>query len=338
MHGYASKLLGDRVVVMKRFLPLLILGLSLNGAIAHFALAQASSSPEPTPGTQPIAPAVQTLPNQPSVGPDVSMPTPPASSSIPQGSGVIDGNDPLLQPPPLPTGQASLIGGIVIKIDRVRERLTVKPFGGKNMTIYFDDRSHLYRDGVETTMLGIHKGDRVYVDSLTDGGHVLAKNIRVVHTLGENADARGQLMGYRNGHIQMRDELSDMPVTFSVDANTVVRSEHGIGSTANLLPGSLIQVRFAPGQQSIGIAREIIIFAAPGSLFTFAGRVTNLDVSRGTMALANDRDNKSYEILFDPADAEYEQVGVGSGVTVTAMFDGAHYMARNLTIDQGPAR
>src|SRR5512142_1235305 len=68
--------------------------------------------------------------------------------------------DPLFDVPPLPEGKVSLVGGTVAKVDRVRNKLAVNVFGGGKMEISFDERSHIYRDGVETTQLGIRKGDR----------------------------------------------------------------------------------------------------------------------------------------------------------------------------------
>ena len=37
--------------------------------------------------------------------------------------------DPLLEPPPLPKGTTTLIGGIATSVDKVRNRMTVQPFG-----------------------------------------------------------------------------------------------------------------------------------------------------------------------------------------------------------------
>ncbi len=37
--------------------------------------------------------------------------------------------DPLLEPPPLPKGKTTLIGGIATNVDHVRNRMTVQPFG-----------------------------------------------------------------------------------------------------------------------------------------------------------------------------------------------------------------
>src|SRR5215472_10821421 len=60
--------------------------------------------------------------------------------------------DPLLNPPPLPKGKVTMIGGVVGKIDPIRSRLTVQPFGSKeSLKVAYDERTHIYRDGRETT-------------------------------------------------------------------------------------------------------------------------------------------------------------------------------------------
>ena len=103
--------------------------------------------------------------------------------------------DPLLEPPPLPKGKATLIGGIATSVDHVRNHLTVQPFGkGTKVKVFVDERSHIYRNGVETTVLGIHKGDRVYVDTMLDGSKVFAKTVRVITETGL-AEVRGQVIG-----------------------------------------------------------------------------------------------------------------------------------------------
>ena len=76
--------------------------------------------------------------------------------------------NPLLEIPPLPKSNTTLIGGFATSIDHVRNRLTVQPFGrGEKVKLFTDERTHIYRNGAETTVLGIHKGDRVYVDTIT---------------------------------------------------------------------------------------------------------------------------------------------------------------------------
>ncbi len=296
---------------MKWLYPLIVL---LGIACAASAFAQKS------PATSNNPPTAQTSQAQPS---DASLPP----------SGVLDSNDPLLQPPPLPPGKPSLIGGVVSKIDPIRERVVVKPYGGSNMTIYFDERTHIFRNGVETTMLGIHKGDRIYADTLLDGDHVLAKNLRVVTEI-HPANARGTLVSYdpAAGRLALRDELSAQQIMFRVGHDTVVRQGDQMASLASLRPGSLVTVSFAPVSPGNDIAREITVVAAPGSLFHFSGAITYLDMSLGVLALHNRGNDQSYEIHFDPRNPVYQTVGVGSDVKLSAVFDGTTYTAQNLIL------
>jgi hypothetical protein len=255
-----------------------------------------------------------------------------APSTAP-ASGEIDSNDPLLQPPPLPSGNPSLIGGTVLKVDGVRNAMHLRPFGGKSMKVYFDERTHIYRDGIETTQLGIRKNDRVYVDTLLDNGHVFARSIRV-ETQGRLADARGRLVRFdpRSGSLSLLDELSSQPVHFRVDGRTEILRGGQPVTAAELTPNSLIGVHFAPEAGNRGAARQITIYAAPGSSFVFAGKVTFLDMKSGIFALQNRTDNHNYEIHFDPKAPEYSTLSVGTDITVNAVFDGTRYTARNIDL------
>ncbi len=247
---------------------------------------------------------------------------------------VMDPTDPLFGIPPLPKGKVSLIGGRVQKIDRVRNRLTVKTFGdGKTMKAVFDERTHIYRDGVETTERGIRPGDRVYVDTMLDGVKLFARNIRVVTSL-KPSEAAGQILNYnpRSGVMTVRDELSHAPVTFRVAKDTKISGGEGQG-TLELVPGSLVEVRFSPDQRNRDIAREIKVLAMPGNSFIFAGKVRYLDMSRGLMAVENLSDNKTYELHFEPGVVR-DNVTLGADVTVSALFSGQEYRAQRVAVNQ----
>jgi hypothetical protein len=239
--------------------------------------------------------------------------------------------DPLLDLPPLPQGKTTLVGGTVHSVDQIRDRLTVQPFGGHAMKIFFDERTHIYRDGVPSTQLVIQKGERVYVDTMLDGTKVFARNIRVV-TGSAAADARGQVV--RNdaatGRITVLDELSAQPVTFRVTPSTVVKGGGSAGSVAQLQPGSLVTVKFAPDRRNRDVAQEVSVIAAPGSLFTFYGRITYLNLSTRTLAVANQSDKKTYDIKFTPAAVDPQMLGQGKLVLVKARFDGAGYTAADI--------
>ena len=67
-------------------------------------------------------------------------------------------------------------------------------------------------------MLGIHKGDRVYVDTmLSQDNRIFARNVRVLTQTGL-AEVRGQVVSSDPGRgtISVRDQLSAKPVSFDV--------------------------------------------------------------------------------------------------------------------------
>lgn len=248
--------------------------------------------------------------------------------------------DPILEPPPLPKGKATLIGGIATSVDKVRNHVTVQPFGGgKKIKVFVDERSHIYRNGVETTVLGIHKGDRVYVDTLLDPANnkILAKNVRVLTDTGL-AEVRGQVVAANpdRGTFTLRDQLSSKPVTFSVGANTSYGSTKGAATAADVQPGSLVEVQFSPHRGDRDVARQVIVVAKPGDNYIFSGTVTHLDMRSNSLFVDNKSDDQSYEVHFTPAAvADMQQLRIGSNITARATFDGKQYRADNIRIDTG---
>ena len=245
--------------------------------------------------------------------------------------------DPYLDTPPLPDTQVTLVGGTVKSIDRIRNRLTVEPFHAKPMKMVFDERSHIYRDGVETTMMGINKGDKVYVDTQLDRTHVLARNIHVV-TGATAADARGQILSVHGDSMSVQDDLSGAPVSFRIDPQTVVKRQGATASQSDLVPGSIVGIRFAAGSKH-DLAKEVDVLAQPGSAFKFYGDVTFLDLSRGLLALHNRADDKTYELRFDPAAMpalERNSLHVGLMLNVDARFTGKGYEAEQMKVANQP--
>src|SRR6266851_4304600 len=86
-------------------------------------------------------------------------------SSATSGAAGANGRDPILDPPPFPSGNATLVGGIIRDVDHVRNRMAVAVFGGGRWTVFFDERTHIFRNGAETTNVALKKGERVYVDT-----------------------------------------------------------------------------------------------------------------------------------------------------------------------------
>jgi len=312
-----------------------IMLLVLAGGIAA---AQNSPTYQPMPDSQPaagVASPASATPATPS-----TQTAPAASQSQADQSRAEsaqrerEGKDPLFDLPPLPKdSRISLIGGRIVRIDRILDRIELQPFGGKKTDLAFDVRTQFLRDGAKIAAKDIRPGDRVYADTLLDNNRrVFAKSIRVVTRLRDNDRGHGQVVSYEpgTGKLIMRDELLSRPLTLHLTRDTVIRKDQGQGSIADLKAGSLIAVSFTPGGE--GLVKEVSVLAVPGTSFVFAGPITHLDLASHMLVVANKTDGKTYEIDYDPARLRINKdVREGSEVNVDATFDGQRYVAQNVS-------
>jgi len=259
-------------------------------------------------------------------------------SSATSGALVTDGHDPILDAPPVPRTTTTMVGGTISGVDRMRNKMTVHVFGGGHWTVNFDERTHIFHNGAETTQLALKKGERVYVDTQLDNNKhdIFARNIRVgVAAL--PADADGQIIAVdpKHNELTLRDALNSVPVRFAVDPETRISNGQTPASFKDVKPGTLVHVRFAASSPNRGLAREVSIVAAPGSVYTFSGRVTFLDLHRGLLALQNSTDDRNYEIHFAPdAVTDRSNLGVGRDVLVRATFEGTRYTAQSVNLSR----
>lgn len=304
--------------------------------------AQSSATEQKSaPGQQPAEPVNPSVNAQE----DLVQPPPPKTeildSSATSSGLTTDGHDPVLDPPPLPEGKTTLVGGIVTGVDQIHNRMTVAVFKGSKWKINFDERTHIFRNGAETTQLAIKKGERVYVDTMLDPQRheVFARNVRL-GIAAPAADADGQIsdVDAQHGTVLLRDQINSEPVHFSVDQDTRIIYGSRPVSLNDLKPGSLVHVKFSPGQSNRGVAREITVLAAPGSAFTYVGKITYLDMHRGLLAMQNLLDDKNYEIHFNPAHiSNKDSLAVGSEVRIVAIFEGARYTAQSISLTKSAA-
>ena len=304
----------------------------------------ATTSPAPSNSPSSTTPAPTNSPsNSPQSTTDAGAETTPQPNENGPQTQILPGGDtpasaePLLQPPELPKGAVTLVGGIAEKVDGIRNRLVLQPFGGgKRMNVRFDERTHFYRDGRETTILSIKKGDRVYADTMLVDGKIFARNLRV-RTTAAPVEARGQITAFdaATGRITMRDQLTSQPVRFQLSPKTAITRRTAPANVSELRTGSVISVLFAG---STGDAQEVDILALPGANYMFEGRVTHLNLGAGTLAVDNASDNKNYEIHFNPR--LLEQAGhivVGSEISANTVFNGQTYTAQTITLEQPAA-
>ncbi len=206
--------------------------------------------------------------------------------------------DPLLDLPPLRHGQVTLVGGTVVSLDAVMNRMVVQPFGGKQkMKVRFDTRTRFYRDGKPIQQREIQQGQRVYLDSMLNGDKVFAKSIWI-QTATQGGTGRGQIVDFDVARktLTVRDELSDQPVKMQITSATVVRKGDQPASVNDLTQGALVTLGFGTQRE----LREITIVATP-----FLDAVaTNI----------------------------LRQLREGQNVTVSAVFDGTRYSARQIDL------
>jgi len=247
---------------------------------------------------------------------------------------------PRLEIPPLPSGKTTLIGGTIQKVDHVRDRLILQAFGGKRTAVLFDERTRVYRDGKTTSVDDLKNGERAYVDTALDGVDIFARNIRI-SAGGPTGQSSGQIVAFqpKNGELTVRDEISPDPVTMRVANNTVIVHGDRTVQADELRPGTLVTLAFSPRSGELPVVRQISILASPGTVFVFTGRIDHIDLRRGLLVLTDPRDNKSYDVYFDPASRHLTRdLRPGVDVTVHAGFDGTRYQSREITVNSVSAR
>ena len=250
------------------------------------------------------------------------------------GSIAVDPSALLPELPPVPKANATLIGGTLDKIDMVRDRVTVRLFGGGKESFLFDPRTQVYRGGKAVTVADLHEGERIYLDTILDGSTVFARAIRLTaaHATGTS---QGVVLKFRsNGdELVLRDALSPNPVDVRVNRSTrVMQGDRPVPISA-VVPGTLISIRFSPEGSAHNTATEISILAQPGTRYTFSGQVVHIDLRTGLLVLNSSTDHKTYEVYLPSSINPDESLQPGVMVQVVTDFDGERYVVRNVTVN-----
>lgn len=296
------------------------------GAVLLAAAAHAQTPTEPAPSTVvsnsngSIEPAVK--PNRSAIveSPATAIAVDPASL--------------LPDLPPVPKNKATMIGGTIHRLDRVRDQVTLNIFGGGHTTVLFDPRTKVYRGTKEVSIADLHEGERAYLDTILDGSTVFARAIRLAATKA-SGESQGVVLKYRadRGELTVRDGISPTPIRVFVNGSTKIVEGGRSLQASTLQEGSLVSVTFSPEGTDHDVASEIAILAAPGSRFTFSGQVLHLDLRSGLIVLKSSIDQKTYEIYLDPSSLADDNLHTGADVTVVANYQNSRYVARNISFN-----
>jgi Domain of unknown function (DUF5666) len=307
-------------VTMNSLTRLAVSGLLLSG----LAWAQAPSEPAASAATSMVSPPENGI-----------KPIPVAASDDSADLDIVADPASLLPGlPPVPHAKATLVGGTVERLDRVRDQVTVRVFGGGRMNVLFDPRTHVYRGAAEATIADLKVGDRIYLDTILDGNTVFARTVRLKTSQGMG-ESQGVVLKYSVDHseITLRDSISPSPINVRVSASTrFLQGDQAV--SANILStGSLVAVKFGTEGNGHDVAQQISILALPGTQYTFAGQVMHIDLRSGLVAIHSSTDRKTYEVYLDPSAPPDDNLHAGSVVTVQANFQGSRYVARSVKIE-----
>lgn len=298
---------------------------ALCGALlTSLAFAQAPADPPSSAMVSPSSGSIKSA----SIQPGTPSPT---EDSFDTGI-VVDPSSLLPDLPPVPRRNATLVGGTLERLDRVRDEMTVHLFGGGKMTAFFDPRTRVYRGAKAASIADLRQGERVYLDTILDGTTVFARAIRL-SAASAAGQSQGILLKYRDGELTLRDGLNPSPVPIRLNPSTRFFMNGHAVPARTMMVGSLIAVTFDSQGNGHDLAQDINILALPGTRYTFTGRVMHIDLRTGLLVLISSVDHKTYEIYLDSMVTPDDNLQPGANVTVVASFQDSRYISRMIAID-----
>jgi hypothetical protein len=242
--------------------------------------------------------------------------------------------------PPLPKGKSTILGGQINHVDPVMDQFVLKVYGEKPMKILFDERTQVYKDGKRIPLHDLGPATHASVQTMLDGASIFAVSVHVLSEQPEGEYA-GRVLSFDPGSgVLTLTTAPDRPPFRLVVSNQT--SFKRLGQTAfssvqpgrsDLVPGSLVEVKFDSNNRGQGVASEISVLAAPGASFIFSGTVSELDLPAGTMVVVDPRDNQSYRISFDAHAPISQRLRIGQRVRLSADYDGHKYVATEIAIE-----
>ncbi len=244
--------------------------------------------------------------------------------------------------PPAPSGKSTIFGGKIRDLDLVRDQLTLNVYGQRPMKILFDERTEVYRDGARVHLRDLHPEEQASIQTALDGAKQFAVSIHMLSNP-DSGEYEGRVLRFDpgTGELILASGQSREKIKLLVQNGTsivrkgqeVLSSEHS--GPSDLVTGSLVAVKFrATSGKGDAVASEVAVLAIPGATFVFSGSLSFLDLRSGSLELIDQRDDKNYQVSFDPGSLRTaENLHLGDKVKVIAKYDGIHYVASDITVN-----
>ncbi len=241
--------------------------------------------------------------------------------------------------PSIPKGNSTVIGGQIRAVDPVRDQFTLKVFGAGSVKILYDERTQVFRDSTQISVLDLQPDDHASVETTLDGTSVFAIRIHLMKQVPEG-ETLGRVTSYDAESGSLKVQAPHETISFQVPAATpIVRvgplaaSSTVKGSIADLTQGSLVDVVFKSGKGGSAIATRVDVVAVVGASFDFTGRLTTLDLTAGRLVLVGAKEDESQVVTFNPARFPVsKELREDQIVKVTATFDGTKYVANDIVV------
>src|SRR5438477_9846887 len=237
--------------------------------------------------------------------------------------------------PAMPQGKSTVLGGQIRDVDPVLDQFSLRIFGQRPLKVLFDERTQVYRNGKKIALRDLLPDEHASVQTVLEVSNIFAISIHMLSDV-PHGECQGHVLSYdpATRELTIGSSLSRDPIRMWLRENTrVVREGQGefasaSAGEADLVNGSLVEVMFDPDEKGKAIANRITVLARPGAKFAFSGRLTGLDTHAGVLVVLDPRDQKSYQISFDPGRMPIAHtLHIGDELRVNASFDDKRYTA-----------
>lgn len=244
--------------------------------------------------------------------------------------------------PSMPGGRSTILGGAIRNVDPVLDQFTLRVFGQRPVKIFFDERTQVFRNGSRIPLRELHAEEHASVQTVLDRGSIFAITIHMLSETPEG-ECQGRVLTYNpeSHELTVGSSLTRVPIKLVIDEGTPIVREgqsafkSAAGGPSDLVNGALVVVKFEADAKGRAVARHVTVLARPGSDFVFSGKVSSLDMHSGLLVLEDPRDQRTYQISFDPARTPaVGNLHMGDQVRVIASFEGARYTATEITKNQ----